>query len=156
MTKQVLTTARSMKMMRAEGWSNVGSVEKWVPGANVRRDLFGFIDLIALHPRIPAVVGVQCYTESTRAAHLRKIAALDKATGAITAWLEAGGGLILHEWRKRTLAPNAKTRKKGTASRMKWECLSMAVGKPDNVGVTIYMPSGPVLLNSFLNGEKDA
>jgi hypothetical protein len=40
-------TARSLKLLRDTGHA-VGVVESWVPGANVRRDLFGFADLLAV------------------------------------------------------------------------------------------------------------
>lgn len=151
MGKVVLTTSRSMKLLREQGWSHVGSVEKWIPGANVRRDLFGFIDLIALEPRIPAVVAIQCYTESARAAHLRKLAELDAKTGAVSAWLASNGRLVLHEWRKRVTVPRARGRKKDTKARQSWECVPMAVTLDDKslFDVIVWFPDGIRELESF-------
>jgi len=38
---------RALKMLEALGWT-VGDVEKWIPRANRRIDLFGFADLICV------------------------------------------------------------------------------------------------------------
>ena len=38
----------SLKRLREDGWPLVQVVEHWVPGANIRRDLFGFIDILAV------------------------------------------------------------------------------------------------------------
>ena len=40
-------TQRTLKRMREQGWA-AEVVEKWIPGANIRRDLYGFIDIIGI------------------------------------------------------------------------------------------------------------
>lgn len=46
-------------------------VEKWIPGANIRKDLFGFIDLVALKDN--QTLGVQATSYSNISARVRKI-----------------------------------------------------------------------------------
>jgi hypothetical protein len=40
-------SALTAELLKSQGWI-IGTVERWVPGANIRVDLFGFIDQIAL------------------------------------------------------------------------------------------------------------
>ena len=47
-------TARTMAALRSEGWT-VEVVEKWIPGAQIRRDLFGVIDVLAITARLPRI-----------------------------------------------------------------------------------------------------
>ena len=42
-------TARTLAAMRREGWT-VQVVERWNPHARIRQDLFGWADLLAVHP----------------------------------------------------------------------------------------------------------
>jgi len=44
-----------MEALREKGF-HCGVVERWIPGANIRRDLFGFIDVLAVTPTAPAIV----------------------------------------------------------------------------------------------------
>lgn len=50
-------TQRTLKKLRDDGYV-AEVVEKWIPGANIRRDLFGFIDVLAIKPG--EILGVQC------------------------------------------------------------------------------------------------
>jgi hypothetical protein len=79
-------TARSLKLLRDAGWL-AGVVESWVPVANVRRDLFGFGDIIAIHKAEPGVLLVQATTRPNIGARAKKARAL--ATLAI--WLRDPG-----------------------------------------------------------------
>ena len=47
-------------------------VEKWIPGANVRKDLFGFIDVVAISQNC-ATWGIQVTDEHNVNARLAKI-----------------------------------------------------------------------------------
>lgn len=48
-------------------------VERWIPGANIRRDLFGILDVFCLGDN-GELVGVQCTSISNISARLSKIA----------------------------------------------------------------------------------
>lgn len=63
-------TQLSLKLLREQGWT-VEVVEKWIPGANIRKDLFGFIDLVALKDN--QTLGVQATSYSNISARVRKI-----------------------------------------------------------------------------------
>jgi hypothetical protein len=69
--------------------------ERWIAQAGVRRDLFGFIDVVAIKPG--EIIGVQVTTSSNLAARLRKSQALPN----LAAWLAAGGKFQAHGWAKR-------------------------------------------------------
>ena len=63
-------TQLTLKLLRDEGWT-VEVVERWIPGANIRKDLFGFIDLVAL--KNDMTLGVQATSYSNMGARIRKI-----------------------------------------------------------------------------------
>ena len=63
-------TQLTLKLLREEGWT-VEVVERWVPGANIRKDLFGFIDLVALKGDM--TLGVQATSYSNMNARIKKI-----------------------------------------------------------------------------------
>src|SRR5690554_5925617 len=66
-------TQRSLQALRKAGYT-AETVEKWIPGANIRRDLFGFLDILAI--RDGDIVGVQATTASNLAARVAKAEAL--------------------------------------------------------------------------------
>ena len=63
-------TQLTLKLLRDEGWT-VEVVERWIPGANIRKDLFGFIDLVALKGDL--TLGVQATSYSNMGARIKKI-----------------------------------------------------------------------------------
>jgi hypothetical protein len=71
--------------------------EKWVPHANRRRDLFGFIDIIGLDRREPGILAVQC----TSLAHVADRLAKARGRPELAAWLRAGGRFEVWGWCKR-------------------------------------------------------
>lgn len=85
-------TQRTLKLLRDRGWT-ADVVERWIPGAFIRKDYLGIIDIIALTGR--EIIGVQSCGESF-SEHAKKIA--DHAEGA-NRWLESGGRLLLVGWR---------------------------------------------------------
>jgi hypothetical protein len=72
-------------------------VESWIPRANVRRDLFGFADVLAVHPRDRLFLLVQV----TTAGHLAHRLAKAKIRPELAVWLRAGGGFEVHGWVQR-------------------------------------------------------
>lgn len=84
---------RTLAELRKQG-AVCGIVEKFNKFANVRQDLFGCIDIVAL--RDNAIVGVQCTSASNHADHLKKCIAEPR----LTTWLQCGGKFEVWSWRK--------------------------------------------------------
>ena len=80
--------------MRERGF-HAEVVERWIPGANIRRDLFGFIDILCLGDS-GELVGVQSTSASNVAARLSKIA----ESPLVGRCRKAGIRLLVHGWRK--------------------------------------------------------
>ena len=87
-------TARSLKYLRAQGY-RAQVVERWVPRARRRIDLFGCIDIVCLDG-CAGVLGVQTTTTANVAARLTKITT--ECREDVWAWLEAGNSLHIHGW----------------------------------------------------------
>jgi hypothetical protein len=86
-------TQRTLALLKSWGWT-AGIVERWVPGAFIRRDLFNIIDIIALTGK--EIVGVQSCGEAF-AEHQQKIF-VEYAKNA-RLWIGSGGRLFLFGWR---------------------------------------------------------
>jgi hypothetical protein len=86
-------TARTKKLLEAEGFA-VAIVERWIPGANIRRDMWGFLDIVAI--RAGETLGVQVTTADHVAHRRRKI--LDAPTLAQV--VAAGWRVEIHGWKK--------------------------------------------------------
>ncbi len=86
-------TSRSLAYLREQGYI-AEVVEKRVPNTNITKDLFGFIDILAI--KHGEVLGVQTTTNTNAAARIRKIAEHPN-----TSWVrEAGIRIHVHGWRK--------------------------------------------------------
>lgn len=86
-------TERSLRHCRDLGW--VADVaEKWVPFSRNRRDLFGFVDVVALTGE--HILAIQATSGSNVAARLKKIRDLP----AHRDWLKSGGLLEVWGWRQ--------------------------------------------------------
>lgn len=96
-------TRRSLAHLRALGWF-VAVVERWVPQARRRADVFAFGDLLACHPQGKPTL-IQTTTGSNVAARITKAR---EHAGPLTAWLLSGGRLIVHGWAKRGPRGDAK------------------------------------------------
>lgn len=64
-------TQLTLAALRGDGWTVVEVVETFPKHAKVRRDLFGFIDILALRPG--QTLAVQTTTASNMAARVTKI-----------------------------------------------------------------------------------
>lgn len=85
---------RSLKFMREKGY--VAEVtERWIPGANVRKDLWGFVDILCLGDS-GVIVGVQSTSDSNVSARISKIAD-SPLVGRVR---QAGIRIIVHGWKK--------------------------------------------------------
>jgi len=107
--KGLTPTQRTLRELRNQG-RLVDVVERWtpiptLPSKGIRRDLFGFIDLIALDPR-RGIIGIQSFGSSF-SEHIRKI--MDsEITDNVIEWLKADGKLELWGWRKVKLKRGGK------------------------------------------------
>lgn len=113
-------TARTLHLLRREGYLPA-VVERWLPGANVRQDLWGFGDVLAVHPVARAFLIVQATTLPNIASRLNKARALP----ALAAWLQAGGAFEVHGWVK---------------CNGRWTAKRVAVRAEDLAGVIIARP----------------
>lgn len=86
-------TQRSLKVLRQRGYM-AEVVEKWIPHIRRRRDLYGFIDVLAI--RDGEILGVQATSGSNVASRVAKIAD-HQNVGAVR---KAGIRIHVHGWRK--------------------------------------------------------
>ena len=86
-------TQLTLRKLREEGWT-VEVVERWVPGANIRKDLFGFIDLMAIKDE--QTLAIQATSYSNMSARVKKI----EASEHLTAVRKAGWSIWVIGWRK--------------------------------------------------------
>jgi hypothetical protein len=85
-------TGRTLVFLRRAGFL-AAVVESWVRGANLRRDLFGFPDVLAFHRD-----GLFLLVQVTTADHLADRLAKAKARPELAAWLRAGGRFRVDGW----------------------------------------------------------
>lgn len=90
-------TARSLQLLRRSGY--VAAVtESWIPGANIRRDLFGFADVFAVSAhRDPPRLLIQATTAANMSARLKKA----KGLVALRTCLAAGLSFEVWGWFRR-------------------------------------------------------
>lgn len=114
-------TERSLRKLRADGWL-CDKTEHWNPWSRTRRDLFGFIDILAI--RGNEMLAVQATSGSNVASRLAKIRGLQ----ASTLWLESPNRkIVVHGWARK--GPRGK--------RKKWECREEWVFWADTKGITV-------------------
>ena len=107
-------TQRSKAKLRAEGWTTTPA-EQWIPaspagykGPLVRKDAFGFGDILAVKIGVPGATLVQVTSGSNVAARIAKIRGIAEAG----IWMAAGNRIEVHGWRKVGAAGKRKL----------WEC----------------------------------
>lgn len=86
-------TQRSLEYLRKQGY-RAEVVEKWIPHTRQRKDLFGFIDIVAI--RDGETLAVQATAGSAVAARVSKIGDAE-AIGDVR---KAGWRIVVHGWRK--------------------------------------------------------
>ena len=89
-------TARTLKHLRELGYLPC-VVERWIPGACVRKDCFGFADVLAIRSDRIGVLAVQATTDDNMSARLKKARALPE----LAVWLKAGNRFLVVGWKKR-------------------------------------------------------
>ena len=106
-------TSRTLAMYRDDGIP-IGVVERWLPfhgtesgdkkPGGVRSDLFGFIDLVALVD--DRIVAIQACAASGLANRCTKIR--EQCRDNATAWVAAGGLIVVIGWKKYAKASDRK------------------------------------------------
>jgi hypothetical protein len=88
--------ATAMTLARADELGfTAQNVEKWIPHTRRRLDLFGCIDIVAVHPRC-GIIGIQATSASNHAARRTKSAAEPR----LRRWLKAGGRFEIWSWKR--------------------------------------------------------
>lgn len=106
-------TQRTLAFLRKRGYI-VGITERWNRFAFKKNDLFGFIDLVAIHPDKPGVLGVQATSRGNVLSRVYKIADLPlvevdgKKFHAAKLWLRTGNRILVIGWGKRGARGKAK------------------------------------------------
>ena len=90
------TTQRSLAELRKRGYLPY-IAEYWNAHSHTKHDLFGFIDIVALHPEKHGVLGVQTTTASNLMARVHKAEKLK----AFSLWIAAGNDVEFHGWLKK-------------------------------------------------------
>lgn len=88
-------TQRSLKYMRDLGY-HAEITERWIPGANLRKDLWSFCDVLCLHKETGELVAVQTTSYSNISARVKKIAECELTPLVRKAGIE----IHVHGWRK--------------------------------------------------------
>lgn len=89
-------TQRTLKALRDEGYLTE-VVERWNPHANIRQDLFGWIDIIAIKPG--QILAVQATSYSNHSARVKKLKT--ERQEQVGEWLSAGGLAEVWSWRSK-------------------------------------------------------
>lgn len=84
---------RSLKLLKDQGYL-AQVVERYNMYARVRIDLFGIIDIVAIHPNKKGVLGIQTTSASNFSARLHKA----EIIMALKIWLKAGNEFVIHGW----------------------------------------------------------
>ena len=98
-------TQLSLKELRKRGYM-AAVVEKFNPFVKVRQDLFGIIDIIAVHPTKKEVLGVQATTDTggNASKHKMKVA----GNKNLQTWGDSGCKFAIWAWAKKGKARKRK------------------------------------------------
>lgn len=88
-------SARSLEYLRELGHV-AESVERWIPGACIRKDYLGIFDILVLEPGRQGVTGIQVTTTGHMPERRKKM----QEAGHLSTWLAAGNRALIHGWAK--------------------------------------------------------
>ena len=94
--KKFPAMSRTLELFRDAGYQ-CEIVERWIPGAGIRKDFLGCIDMMAMRPGKERIVGVQVFTTAWTE-HRRKIC--EEYPDGADFWLSCGHKLVFIGWRK--------------------------------------------------------
>ena len=86
-------TQLSLEKLRADGYL-AEVVERWIPGADIRKDLWGWVDIVAL--KDGETLAVQTTSYASISARCNKIAESD----TVSEVRKANWSIQVHGWRK--------------------------------------------------------
>lgn len=86
-------TSRSLKYLKELGYT-CQVVEKFLPFAKVRVDLFGGIDIVAIKEGIPGILGIQATSTGNINARVKKLQEIE----ALALWKRCGNSLQVWGW----------------------------------------------------------
>ena len=97
-------TSRSLQYARNKmNFLQIGVVERWIPGANIRKDLWGIVDLVGITPDFKFMF-IQATADSGHAARRKK----SIESGVIEQINAAGGQFEIWSWGKKGPAGKRK------------------------------------------------
>lgn len=108
-------TQRTLRWLRDQSYA-AEVVERWIPRARrgeaesrsgVRRDLFGFADIVALR-RDAGIVAVQCFSTAWTQHVAKMTDPRSEVSAMVIEWLAAGGACYIVGWRRLKLRRNSK------------------------------------------------
>ena len=112
-------TARTLKLLRDKGWT-CQTVESWIPRLNIRRDLFGVGDVLAMKICEPLLL-----VQATSAANVSARIGKAKKEPRLRTWLVCGHRFEVWGWGKRN---------------QRWERRRNSLIHSDLAGVTAIAP----------------
>ena len=104
-------TARSLQWLREQG-ALAEKVEYWNPFSHTSKDLFGWIDIVAIMPNTLGVTGIQVTTTGHMNERIKKILASD----TYLPWVQARNSVLVMGWAKQ--GPRGK--RKTWTLKMEW------------------------------------
>lgn len=87
-------TQRTLDRLRKDGWL-AEVTEKWIPGARIRKDLWGFVDVVGV--REGETIGIQATSYTNVSARVKKI----EESETIAIVRSAGWRLVVWGWHKK-------------------------------------------------------
>jgi hypothetical protein len=99
-------TGLTMRHLRRLGFLPA-TCERWIPGRNIRVDLFGIGDVLGVHPRDRAVLLVQCTSDAHVGDRLKRVRARPQLPALLAAGLAVevwGWSMRAGRWRLRRVA----------------------------------------------------
>lgn len=90
-----MPTKKTRELAEQRGWL-IDSAESFNPYSGRKKDLFGFIDLVALDGK--TIIAIQATSGSNTSARVKKI--LEDTTKEAEAWIKSGGRILVISWRK--------------------------------------------------------
>lgn len=99
-------SSRTLKLLKNEG-KIAESVERWNAFTKQRKDLFSFIDIVALDVVNKITWGIQCTSTTNINARINKIC--NECKERAIAWLKVGNKIEVIGWSKKGKAGKRKT-----------------------------------------------
>lgn len=97
-SSKTMPTRRTLAALASAGWTADNSERRQGP---ITIDLFGCIDIVAVHPKLRQTLFVQVTSDSNRASRVKKV----KRSQHVQALLESGARVEIWTWAPERAAP---------------------------------------------------